>query len=376
LRFSQVFEPVRKGDFGLTDEAIYRSIQHGPPFVPVYGGSEGHVELTRQVSEKGRTLYDEPVTVFEGEGIILSLDGSAGHMTYTKGRRFALNHHAGFLRLREGARDKVDPEFFSLFCATILQNHAVGEGSKSLTTRVLNDIKFEVPSLDSQHDILRALRPVLEASRRSEGIIASVESLERVVLSGGYTRYEVRDVPISEIFECHRGNSGLTAETIYRNLLGAGDRYEVLSSSTLDRTRMGFIPDCEIGGRALTTVMDEGLLVARNGIAGTVWVVPRGRYTLTDHAYLLTKKAKFSHLVSLPWFAQQYRHVFLDFASHSANSTWDKTGFMSSVRVDIPALSEQEQVASNYSQLESIGIRLRNLRERTLGLIELPISAA
>lgn len=115
-KFLDMFKPILKGNFGLTDEAIYKSIQHGGQFIPVYGGTQEHVTTDRFVSEYGKTKYDEPITIFTGDGIIISLDGSSGCMTYvTVNNRFALNHHAGFFQLKEEAKQVIDPEFFTLF---------------------------------------------------------------------------------------------------------------------------------------------------------------------------------------------------------------------------------------------------------------------
>lgn len=65
--FLDVFTPIMKGNFGLTDEAIYKSLQSGGDFIPVYGGAQEHLAV-RFISEHGRTKYDEPITIFGGGG--------------------------------------------------------------------------------------------------------------------------------------------------------------------------------------------------------------------------------------------------------------------------------------------------------------------
>ena len=51
-----------------------------------------------------------------------------------------------------------------------------------------------------------------------------------------------------------------------------GLRYPVLSSSTIEETRLGEIPMCDIDGKKLKVFEDrEGILVIRNGKAGTVF---------------------------------------------------------------------------------------------------------
>ena len=95
-KFLDIFTPIQKGNFGLTDEAIYKSIQCGGQFIPVYGGTQEHNIAYRFISEHGKTKYDEPITIFNGDGIIISLDGSSGCMTYKTPERFALNMRDSF----------------------------------------------------------------------------------------------------------------------------------------------------------------------------------------------------------------------------------------------------------------------------------------
>ena len=53
----------------------------------------------RRISVSAKTKKGATIKIFSGEGIIISLDGSAGSMTYKNGEKFALNHHAGFITL-------------------------------------------------------------------------------------------------------------------------------------------------------------------------------------------------------------------------------------------------------------------------------------
>lgn len=129
-KFFEMFDPVKKGNFGLTEEAIYKSIQRGGTFVPVWGGSQEHKGEEHLVSENGKTKYNDPVTVFEGTGIAISLDGSAGSITFIENKRFALNHHAGFFEVKEGAESFIDPQFFPLFHEAQLREAGVSEAQK------------------------------------------------------------------------------------------------------------------------------------------------------------------------------------------------------------------------------------------------------
>jgi len=365
LLFLDIFKSIDKGNFGLTDEAIYKSIDYDEQFIPIWGGTEDHSVVERRVSEKGRTKENEPITLFRGEGVILSLDGSAGSMTFTRCPKFALNHHAAYLQLRDDAKGKVDPEFFSLFYEKQLREASVSKGaSATLSTAILKTMDFDLPPYPTQITIMSELRPLLEKRSEIQTILERLRRLRRLVLAVDYKDYQARNVPVNDILDCMSGNSGLTEEEIYQKILLQGQRYEVLSSSTSQATRLGQIPMCHIGNRKLQVFEDrEGLLVIRNGKAGTTFFLEKGRYTTTDHAYIITLNESIPYQVSLKWFMIQYRQLFFEYASSSDNATWNKEGFFETATVDIPSYQEQIAIVSEFDKLDSLENTLERLCE-------------
>lgn len=361
-QFLDIFTPIQKGNFGLTDEAIYKSIQQGGQFIPVYGGTQEHNTTDRFVSEHGKTKYDESITIFNGDGIIISLDGSSGCMTYVISRRFALNHHAGFFQLKEQAKQSVVPEFFSLFIEKQLKEASISEGSKTLTVTMIESMDFDIPPYGIQKKIMLEIRPLLKVKEKVENLLLRMDSIRDRELLVDYLIYQGKDIPISKVLNCYGGNSGLTEEEIYQKILLDGERYEVLSSSTAEDTRLGKIPICYINGKQLDVFEnEEGILVIRNGKAGTTYFLEKGRYTITDHAYILSLKKNCDYQMSLKWLMNQYRQVFLEYASSSANATWNMTGFFRDVKIDIPSYEEQLEIAKKYDYLELLRTRIEDM---------------
>lgn len=353
MKFFEIFDAIRKGNFGLTDEAVYLSIPRDGVFLPLFGGSEEHAETERWISENGRTKYDEPITKFEGDGIILSLDGSAGSMTYTHDRPFALNHHAGFLTVRKESKSIVDPEFFSLFYETQLRETSVSEGSKTLTHSILEKMELDLPDFETQKMIMKQISPLLAKHKTLDRILKNILFLKTCTLSFEYSSYQAKNIPVTEILTPHNGNSGLTEEEIYLHILEDGDRYEIISSSTDENTRMGVIPKTTIRGKPLKLFTDqEGILVVRNGKAGMTYFIKRSKFAMTDHAYFLTLNQNCPYSIDLKWFLAQYKNVFSDYVSSADNATWNKTEFFKNVKVDIPSLSEQVSILSLYDRLD------------------------
>lgn len=163
--------------------------------------------------------------------------------------------------------------------------------------------------------------------------------------------YQITNYPIEKAIDCMSGNSGLTEEFIYSTTHIKGQRYIVLSSATGEDTMMGEVPMCEINNKPLKVFENkEGLLVARNGRAGTTKYLAPGYYTINDHAYILSKKKNCPYEINLKWLAIQYKTDFLSYSSASDNGTWNKTGFFKNVTLDIPVIEEQLKIVNLYER--------------------------
>ena len=366
MRFLDCFNEIEKGNYALTDESIYASIQNGDEFIPLYGGNKNHRFTERRISISAKTQKGLPITIFEGEGIIISLDGSAGSMTYKNGERFALNHHAGFITLRKDVIARVNLEFFAIYLQNFYSSLSVSDGSKTLSLTQIYDEEFDLPPFDVQCRVLKRLK---EAASKMELLIkikTKLESLLEKDVSTDYCSFQAKDVPISECIDYLSGNSGLTEEAIYQTLQLEAERFDVLSSATEERTMMGKMPMCDINGHPLKVFENKtGLLVTRNGKAGQTRFLKPGKYTINDHAYILFQKEGSPYEIDLRWLGIQYRKTFLSYASSSDNGTWNMTGFFRYTIIDIPDLEEQlslvNTVEKAQQQIQSIDNTIKRL---------------
>lgn len=364
-KFLDIFEPVLKGDFGLTEEAIYKSIQNVGSFIPLWGGNQEHKTIERMVSVKGKTKSGDSITIFDGEGIVISLDGSAGCMTLKADQKFALNHHAGFIKVKKDAKEIVNPNFFVLFYQNQLINMSISEGSKTLTLDQLYSIDFNLPPIKVQEEVVAHVQPLLNKKTHIELIINDINKIKNRGLSHNYKKYQVKNIPINKILDYLSGNSGLTGKVVYQNLQKNGKRYKILSGSTTEENILGEIPICDINGNALKTFQGkEGLLVVRKGKAGTTKYLEKGDYTLTDDAYILYIKDDCPYKVSLKWLRLQYVTVFYEYSSSSDNGTWNMTGFFENVMIDIPTFDEQIRIVDLYDKINEYEIKLHEINDK------------
>lgn len=353
MNFLDVFNEIQKGDYALTDEAVYGSLQNNDELIPLYGGNKNHTSTERRISINAKTKKGEQITVFSGEGIIISLDGSAGCMTYKNGEKFALNHHAGFITVKEDTVKKVCLPYFALFFQNFYKSLSVSDGSKTLSLNQVYSEEFDLPPYDVQCRIISNIQNIkvkLDALATVKGKYLSALSKE---LIAEYKEYQGKNIDIKNCISYMSGNSGLTEEFIYHTLQMERQKYPVLSSATEERTMMGVVPKCKIKNKDLKIFEGkEGLLVTRNGKAGQTRYLCEGAYTINDHAYILFNKPDSQYDINLKWLAIQYKAQFLMYSSSADNGTWNMTGFFEHTKIDIPKLQEQLAVVKKYEILE------------------------
>lgn len=370
MKFLDVFNEIEKGNYALTDEAIYVSIQNKDSYIPLYGGNKDHNTTDRRISVTAKTKKGVPITVFSGEGIIISLDGSAGSMTYKQDEQFALNHHAGFITLRKDAKDKVNLEFFSIYLQNFYRGLSISDGSKTLSLTQIYAEEFSLPSYEVQCKVLQSIKRISSKIRKLESVKNKLSSLMDKEFTLEYSAYQAKAVSISKCIDYLGGNSGLTEEFVYQTLQSKEERYNILSSATEERTMMGQVPMCKINDRKLKIFENkEGLLVTRNGKAGQTRFLRPGKYTINDHAYILYVKPDSPYNIDLRWLSIQHKKDFLLYASNSDNGTWNMTGFFQYTIIDIPTIEEQNRLVTAFAKVQQRIITINTILERYNNLL-------
>lgn len=179
--FTELFT-VTKGSSGLTEEAAYMGYGSRASLIPMFGGNETHITPTMYVARDMKTVSGSPIRIFKGDGIILSMDGSAGSMTYIDSRElpeFTLNHHAAWLEIKETAIHSVSPKYFAIFGEPILKSLAVSDGSKTLSLKQLEHARIPLPSLGVQEEITTVVDEIyarLERVKRMDSRLMEILS--------------------------------------------------------------------------------------------------------------------------------------------------------------------------------------------------------
>lgn len=198
MKFLDIFNPIEKGSHGLTDEAIYGSIGNSDIMIPLYGGNSQHSYTERYIAKRTMTVDGTEAKVFSGEGVVISLDGSAGCMTYKSGELFSLNHHAGFITLKESEKSKVNLRFFSLFMQNHYKSMSVSDGSKTLSLTQIYSDDFSLPCKEIQDRIIEEIGLILPKVEFMNYVEEKLDSIIQKQLSVNYKNYQKRNISIKE----------------------------------------------------------------------------------------------------------------------------------------------------------------------------------
>ena len=171
-------------------------------------------------------------------------------------------------------------------------------------------------------------------------------------------KYQAKDVKFSDCFEYLSGNQGLSVRAIH-NSKGDNDDCIVLSSSLLDDTSLGYVSQNMIlpNGKKLKIFKDrEGIVISRNGHAGTMSYLKPGIYTLTDHAYILYKKSDCKYDIDLNWFISEYQNEIKEKyqTTKEGNQTWSITECKKKFKFNIPDIDSQKIIAQKYAKANEL----------------------
>ena len=143
---------------------------------------------------------------------------------------------------------------------------------------------------------------------------------------------------------------------------------------------MGYIPMCILdNGRPLKTFEGKpGILVARNGKAGHMTYLKPGRYTINDHAYILSLADDYKREAGIAtlslegnyllWFICTHQALLYSFASKTDNATWNKASF-SKAQIEVPTQQEIDGIAELYQEALSTMARAQQVIDRLSALL-------
>jgi len=389
IKFTDLFIPFRGANTNsmpeLTEEEIYklsnypRSIEKVPVlsgtdldkgvfgFIPNFLDPKVEIKENEYYIKKNRIRY-----FINKEGCLTMIRcGNAGKLFYRSPDEFPLFSLTTsifvFFKKKDSEIKEKYPDFdglnlkwFSMKFNPLFSNLINREGLSTIPLKIIEKTELEIPKKVVQDKEEKSYQILLDTYFKLKELSNKIKLLSQkdLIIS---KKFNGGESPASDIFEFISGNSGLTEEFIYSRMnLNESKRYKILSSSTMDRTYMGEIPLCKLpNGRELNFFEDkEGILVIRNGKAGKLIYLPKGNYTLNDHAYILSLNKKYQGRIILEWILYQYQNLFYEFSSSSDNGTWNKTAFLENAQIKIIPIDKQKTIIKSFSEVNDLMIRI------------------
>ncbi len=355
MRFLDIFNEVEKGNYALTDEAIYTSLQNDDELIPLYGGNKEHTTIERRISVTAKTKKSQEITIFSGEGIIISLDGSAGCMTYKKGERFALNHHAGFITVKNGEENSVDLRYFALF----FQNHykalAVSDGSKTLSLHQIYSEEFQLPNIEYQRKVINCVDSISNQIKTLNGLSKKIEQLLSHDIVFSESDILEKSVPLEKIVRIIQGHQ-ITDEEIYNH---SGN----VPIFTGPNTIKGY------WNKSIVNLTDLPCLTyATKAFDGTI-SLQDSIFDANNTAVMLLND-EYKQAVKLEWLMVILPNIFLKKATSKEGVSYLNKEIVNQIRIDIPKDFIQNKCIDRHKALNNLYNSIKVLKDKYYKTIE------
>ncbi|MCC7197608.1 restriction endonuclease subunit S [Candidatus Peregrinibacteria bacterium] len=345
--FDELFLPIEKGTSKFTEYAIYRSLESEGDLVPLWGGNHEHDSVNQFVSVNAKNKDNEQIKIFEGECIIISLDGSAGSMTYkAKGEKFALNHHAGVLRCKD--RSKLNLQYFKYRYENALKGLAISDGSKTLSKRQLEKEFFELPDLEEQEVILSRYLKLASMKKEIKECLAKIDQLQSKKLESISSEEETL-IALTTLFDLNQGHQITDYELYYTE----GDIPVYTGNNELK------------GHWNKSIVKNEDLpclSYPSKGNAGIVFVHDV-IFDANNTAILIPKK-EWREKISLDWFRFKLPFLFLEIMTSKGGVSYLNREIVEKIQIPLIKKISQENEAVVLKKFENLKNKLEILFER------------
>lgn len=173
---------------------------------------------------------------------------------------------------------------------------------------------------------------------------------------------------IKDFFDIIGGNSGLTEEFIYNNQpKDKEDAVTVYSGSTVVAYTLKDISKHAkiLKNNKLTNLKwfhGNGIIIARNGKAGSMFYVNKENFTMNDHAYYMKVKKKYEDKINPKYIIYATKELIKECVSSNGegkNGTFSKTIY-EQLYINIPIKNEQDRLVHEYEKYENIKKQLED----------------
>lgn len=332
---------------------------------PVYSGQTENEGIVGKIDNYNQELACVTFTTY----------GSAGKLFFREGK-YSIGRNCMGIRPKPKYIDAINLKWFTYSFQNCFYRLRIGDpqGQKSLNKLLLKRVLIKIPDIDVQVGQLRKYERLSSLKKEIGRTVNELKHITNVYKIYPKDSIIARD-KVKAFVNFAGGNSGLTEEFIYYNLPQTeDDKLEILTSATLERTAMGFISiNAKPNNKKIKIFEGPSILIARNGYAGTMTYIPKGKFTTNDHAYVLTPKRSWRDKINLEWFISEYQELFWRIVtSKSDNATFSKE-YAERQIIQLPQIDEQNRIVGKLTPLKDLIKRLQAIENRIDELLEYTI---
>lgn len=333
---------------------------------PVYSGQTENQGIVGKIDDYNQEL---PCVTFTTYG------KNAGKLFYREGK-YTIGRNCMGLRPKKKYTKDINLKWCAFLFQNLFYRLRIGDpqGQMSLNKLLLYRVSIKVPDIKAQERQLICYERLLNLKKHINKAVN--DHLKLMKFYKTYPKDSIVAIDsIKTFFRITGGNSGLTEEFIYNNFSLADDeRIEILTSATLERTAMGSISmNATPNNKKLKIFECPNILVARNGYAGTMTHIARGRITTNDHAYVLTPRNTWKDKINLEWFINEYQELFLKIVtSKSDNATFSKEYTKRQI-IQLPHIDDQNRIMEKLTPFNILIQKLLKIENKIDGLMEYTI---
>lgn len=170
---------------------------------------------------------------------------------------------------------------------------------------------------------------------------------------------------VKRFLKIEGGNSGLTEDFIYLNQPKSKENEIIIySSATQANTALRRVDkDAKIKNKNIKKFSGEGIIIARNGKAGSMTYLESGNYTMNDHAYVIQVRDEYKSEINIKYILHGIKKEIEDCitSDKQGNRTFNKTLLEESI-IEFPDIAIQNRLVSEYEKI----YKMKNIIEKRI----------
>ncbi len=342
------FFMIGSGNSGLTEAFIYQNQPSSPEnSVKVFSSSTQEKTSFRNVDKNAIFPDGKGLKVYFTEGIIIARNGKAGKMTFVDNTNmYCMNDHAYILYVKKMYKKKINIKYIMYCCKEVLEKCVTSDkkGNQTFNKTLFMESIIELPDIKTQE---RYVSEFEKMEKLLERLTLCIDKIDTVLSKIPYTAHATLE-PVDKVFELISEDRNLIEEYIYAHQ----GKYPVYSAQI--EGAFGYIDTYAYEGEILAIVQygDSGKVTLRSG-----------QLNIGRNCCGLIPRDEYADKVNLLYFKYALQNTFIENSKGESLKSLSQTTIKNTYFL-LPKVEFQNEIASEFYELEKLKNRLQNIRNK------------